>query len=93
MLRQIHRASVFGEMPADAQVAGDVRRQQVLYGVSLYRPPTKYDKGFSSYRAADKAITAPQFRDVEGAYSLAEKCSLAKAIVREYNSPKTDSGT
>ena len=80
-------------MPADAQVAGDVRRQQVLYGVSLYRPPTKYDKGFSSYRAADKAITAPQFRDVEGAYSLAEKCSLAKAIVQEYNSPKTDSGT
>ena len=80
-------------MPADAQVAGDVRRQQVLYGVSLYRPPTKYDKGFSSYRAADKAITAPQFRDVEGAYSSGERRSLARAIVRESKNPKVDPAT
>ena len=93
MLRQIHRASVFSEMPGDAQIAGDVRRRQVIYGVKLYRPPTKYDKGFSSYRAAEKAILAPQFREADGAYSLAEKNALAKAIVREHRFPKADSGT
>ena len=93
MLRQIHRASVFGETPTDAQVAGDVRRRQVLYGAKLYRPSTKCNKGFSSYRAADRAIRAPQFSGEEGAYSLSDRNALAKAIVREYRFPKSDSGT
>ena len=93
MLRQIHRVTVFGETPSAAMIAGDVRRRQVLYGVKLYRPPTKYDKGCSSYCAAEKAIRAPQFSGVEGAYSPAEKKTLARAIVREYRFPKADLAT
>ena len=93
MLRQIYRASVFGETPSEAQVAGDVRRQQVLYGAKLYKPSSKHVKGVSSYRAAEKAIRAPQFRDVEGAYTLAERDVLARAIRREYKFPRSDFGT
>ena len=86
LLRQIYRATVFGETPTDAKVAGDVRRRQVLYGASLYKPPTKHDKGVSSYLAAEKAIKAPQFSGESGVYSLPEKKTLARAIVREYRS-------
>ena len=86
LLQQIYRATVFGETPTDAKVAGDVRRRQVLYGASLYKPPTKHDKGVSSYLAAEKAIKAPQFSGESGAYSLPEKKTLARAIVREYRS-------
>ena len=93
MLRQIYRASVFGETPSEAQVAGDVRRQQVLYGAKLYKPSSKHVKGVSSYRAAEKAIRAPQFHDVEGAYTLAERDVLARAIRREYKFPRSDFGT
>ncbi len=93
MLRQIQRATVFGEVPSAAEVAGDVRRQQVVYGASFYRERTKYDEGFSSYKAAEMAICAPQFNGVQGAYSLAEKAALAKAIIREYRHPKDDFGT
>ena len=76
-----------------AALEGAVRRRQVLYGVKLYRPPTKYDRGLSSYRAAEKAIRAPQFSGVEGAYLPAEKKTLAHAIVREYRFPKADLAT
>ena len=93
MLRQIYRASVLGETPSEAQIAGDVRRQQVLYGAELYKPSSKHVKGVSSYRAAEKAIRAPQFRDVEGAYKSADKKTLAQAIVREYKFPKSDLAT
>lgn len=93
MLHQIHRATVYGETPTDAQIAGDVRRQQVLYGADLYRPTSKHVKGVSSYAAAEKAILAPQFKGIEGAYSLAEKNTLARAIAREYKSPKDDFAT
>lgn len=87
MLRQIRRATVLGKVTPDAELAGDVRRQQVLYGAKLYRKPTKYDKDRSSYRAAEMAIRAPQFKGVEGAYSIKQKNTLARAIRREYNSP------
>ena len=93
MLHQIYRATVYGENPTDAQFAGDVRRQQVRYGADLYRPTSKHVKGVSSYTAAEKAILAPQFKGVEGAYSLAEKKTLARAIVREYRSPRDDFAT
>ena len=93
MLRQIHRATVYGETPTEAQIAGDVRRRQVLYGAELYRPTSKYVKGVSSYAAAEKAIRAPQFSDVEGAYRISEKESLARAIRRERASLKGNFGT
>ena len=88
LIRQIHRAAVFGEIPTSAQVAGDVRRRQILYGAGLYKRPTKHSKGVSSYRAAEMAIKAPQFLGAEGAYSIAEKHSLARAIEREIRSPR-----
>ena len=93
MLRHIHRAAVFGETPTEAQVAGDVRRRQVLYGAELYRPASRYVKGMSSCVAAEKAIRAPQFSDVEGAYGLPEKESLARAIRRERASSRWISRT
>ena len=86
ILNQIHKASVFGEMPTDSQVAGNIRRQQVIYGVKLYRPSSGKSKGFSSLKAADRAICAPQFKDAPGAYSAKERRSLAKSIIREYKS-------
>ena len=82
MLKQIHRASVYGETPTAAQVVGDVRRRQIAYGVKLYKPSSRYVKGVSSYVAAKQAIR--QFEDAQGAYSSAEMASLAKAIRREY---------
>ena len=93
MLRQIHRASVFGQTPTVSQVAGDVRRQQVLYGLKLYSPASKFVKGVSSYVAAKKAILTPQFYDVEGAYKMSQIKTLARAILREYKSPKDNSAT
>ena len=93
LIRQIHRAAVFGEIPTSAQVAGDVRRRQILYGAGLYKRPTKHSKGVSSYRAAEMAIKAPQFLGAEGAYSIAEKHSLARAIRREHDNPAQDFGT
>ena len=49
---------------------------------------------FSSWGdAAEKAILAPQFREADGAYSLAEKKTLAQAIVRAHRFPKADFAT
>ena len=87
LLNEIHRAAVFGETPVDARVSGDIRRSQVLYGASLYRPSSRHVKGVSSTQAARSAIK--QFRGRPGAYSLEETASLAKAILREYQSLKT----
>lgn len=86
-------AAVLGRTPTDAQIAGDVRRRQVFYGVKLYKPGSKHIKGFSALKAAIRAINDPQFQNVEGAYSIAEKRSLARAIQREYKSPRDDSAT
>ena len=85
MLEQIYRASVYGETPTYAQRAGDVRRRQIAYGVTLYKPSSRYVKGVSSYVAARQAVR--QFEDAEGAYSSDEIASLAKAIRREYQKP------
>ena len=85
LLRQIHRATVYGETPTDAQLAGDVRREQVAYGLRFYKPSTRYVTGVSYVQAARKAIVAPQFVGAEGAYSLGELKTLAKAIERAYN--------
>ena len=85
MLAQIYRASVYGETPTYAQRAGDVRRRQIAYGVTLYKPSSRYVKGVSSYVAARQAVR--QFEDAEGAYSSDEIASLAKAIRREYQKP------
>ena len=52
-----------------------------------------FTQGVSLHGPADRAILAPQFREADGAYSLAEKNALAKAIVREHRFPKADSGT
>ena len=82
LLRQVQRAAVFGEMPTDAQVAGDVRRRQVAYGANLYRPSSRHVKGVSFADAAQKAILAQQFKGVAGAYTMSEKHSLARAIQR-----------
>ena len=82
MLRQVQRAAVFGEIPTDAQVAGDVRRRQVTYGANLYRPSSRHVKGVSFADAAQKAILAQQFKGVAGAYTMSEKHSLARAIQR-----------
>ena len=83
MLRQIHKAAVFGETPTDSQVAGNIRQQQVIYGVKLYRPSSGKSKGFSSLKAADRAISAPQFKDAPGAYKATERQTLAKEIRRK----------
>ena len=83
ILNQIHKASVFGEMPTDSQVAGNIRRQQIIYGVKLYRPSSGKSKGFSSLKAADCAISAPQFKDAQGAYKATERQTLAKEIRRK----------
>ena len=82
MLRKVYRAAVFGEMPTDAQVAGDVRRQQVAYGAGLYKPSSKHKKGVSFETAAKKAILAQEFKGVAGAYTMSEKKTLARAIQR-----------
>ena len=82
ILHQIPRASVFGETPSDAQTVGDLRRQQVAYGASLYRPSSRHVKGVSFADAAHKAILAQQFKGVAGAYTMSEKHSLARAIQR-----------
>ena len=49
--------------------------------------------GFIEKRCAEFGINDPQFQNVEGAYSIAEKRSLARAIQREYKSPRDDSAT
>ena len=92
MLREIHQASFLNEIPTDAQIADCVRQRQVAYGVELYRPRTKYDKGLSFDKAAKVAIKDPQFRDVPGAYSLGEERSLAQAIRRVVESRKNEAG-
>ncbi len=82
MLRQIHRASVYGDTPTDAQIAGDVRRKQVEYGLDRYRPSSKYQKGISATKAASLAINASEFEGLEGAYTSSEIKTLARAIQR-----------
>ena len=52
--------------------------------MKFYRPSSRHVKGFSSGRAALKAISAPQFKGAPGAYVFSEQAALAKAIIREY---------
>ena len=84
MLRKVYRAAVFGEMPTDAQIAGDVRRRQAIYGASLYKPSSKHVKGVSFAAAAKRAILAQEFKGVDGAYTMSERKNLARAIERVY---------
>ena len=81
-LCRIEQASVYSKTPTEAQHSSNVRRQQVKYGAELYRPSTRFKKGFSFVQAAKAAINSPDFRDAEGAYSLSEKKTLAQAIRR-----------
>ena len=92
-LRRIEQASVFNQTPTESQHAGNVRRQQVEYGAKLYRPSTKFKRGFSFAQAAKAAINSPDFRDAEGAYSLSEKKSLTQAIRRYVRRGESDPAT
>lgn len=84
-LQRIERASVYNDTTPEAQHKAQTRRQQVKYGASLYRPTTKYERGFSYIRAAKAAIDHDRFRNAQGAYSASETKSLAQAIRRHLN--------
>ena len=92
-LFRIEQVTIFGKTPNNAQIACNVRRNQVQYGAELYRRPTKYDKGFSYSRAAKAAIENPNFRNARGAYSHSEEKSLAQAIRRNLLGLKPASAT
>lgn len=93
MLRDVLKAACYGKMPTDKRRAGEIRRMQAELGVSLYKPSSKFAKGFSLRKAAEKAIDDSRFKDVPGAYKMAEIGSLAKAIARKYKAQKENSGT
>ena len=90
---RIHDASVLGKEPSGSSLAGDVRRQQVAYGVKLYRPRSRHDKGVSFMRAAKMAINNPQFNGIVGAYTLPEAKTLSRAIQRAYKRKRFDFAT
>ena len=56
----------------------------MAYGVTIYRPRSRHDKGVSSMRAAKMAIDNPQFNGIVGAYTLPEAKALSRAIERAY---------
>ncbi len=84
MLEAVYNASVFGKEPNLSQSACIVRQQQVEYGLNLYRPSSRHNAGVSFRAAAKKAIEAPQFANVCGAYKIGEVHSLARAINRAF---------
>ena len=90
---RIHDASVLGKEPSGSSLAGDVRREQVAYGVTIYRPQSRHDKGVSFMRAAKMAINNPQFKDIDGAYTLPEAKTLSRAIERAYKRKRFDFAT
>ena len=90
---RIHDASVLGKEPSGSSLAGDVRQRQVEYGVKLYKPRSRHEKGFSSMRAAKMAINNPQFKDIDGAYTLPEAKTLSRAIQRAYKRKRFDFAT
>ena len=89
VLHQIQQAAVFGNNPTDSQLIGNIRHEQVIYGEKRYVPPSGKNKGYSASRAALDAIKAAEFKDKPGAYAIAEKRTLAQAILREYNRKKS----
>ena len=98
MLSKVYRRVVLEEDPDDAQRAGDIRQRQVLHGVGLYKPSSKYGKGVSFREAAKRTINADKFKGkggklLSGAYTLNEIASLAQAIRRAYNAEEADSDT
>lgn len=90
---RIHDASVLGKEPSSISLAGDVRQRQVEYGVKFYKPRSRHEKGFSSMRAAKMAIDNPQFKDIDGAYTLPEAKTLSRAIYRAYKRKRFDFAT
>ena len=93
VLHQIQQVAVYGNNPTDSQMAGNIRHEQVIYGANRYKPSSGKSRGYSAYRAATDAIKATEFKNKPGAYTIAEKSSLAQAIRREYNKGKADSAT
>ena len=93
VLHQIQQVAVYGNNPTDSQRAGNIRHRQVLYGAARYQPASGKNRGYSADRAATDAIKATEFKNKPGAYTIAEKSSLAQAIRREYNKERGDSAT
>jgi len=91
MLQETRDAACYGKMPSDKRRAGDVRHNQVVFGADLYRPSSKFAKGFSFRKAAAAAINDPQFKNSYGAYKMSEVSSLARAIARECKAQKPKS--
>jgi hypothetical protein len=92
-IKTIYETVALGKEPSTSEIAAETRHQQILFGVAQYKPRSKYNKGVSFMVAAKSAIFAPQFKDIEGGYKMAEIKSLARAIGREYKNPKLDFAT
>jgi hypothetical protein len=85
ILHQIQQVAVYGKNPTDSQRIGNIRREQVCYGVNRYKPASGRNKGYSASKAAMDAIRATEFKNKPGAYTDKEKRTLAQAILRAYN--------
>lgn len=92
-IKAIYNTVALGKEPSSSEIAAETRHQQILFGVTQYKPRSKYSKGVSFMLAAKLAISAPQFKNIEGSYKLNEIKSLARAIGREYKNPKLDNAT
>jgi hypothetical protein len=84
-LHRIEQTAVYGKNPTDSQRIGNIRREQVRYGVNRYKPASGRNKGYSASKAAMDAIRATEFKNKPGAYTDKEKRTLAQAILRAYN--------
>ena len=87
-LNAIYDASVLGKETPTGQIAAAVRKDQIEFGLNLYRPRTKHTKGISFRTAAIRTIKAERFEGAEGSYKMGEVKSLAQAIRRAFLSPK-----
>jgi hypothetical protein len=90
MLRKIFDSTVLSIEPDESHIIGEIRHLQVLHGVKLYKPKSKYEKGVSFMKAAKLTIKELKFKGKSGTYSENECASLARAIEREYENPKLD---
>lgn len=84
----LYDAVVRGKEPTQKRLAGDVRKEQITYGLGLYKQSSKHVKGVSFLTAARRTINADRFKDAEGGYKMGEVKSLAQAIRRAFLSPK-----
>ena len=87
-LDAVYDVVVRSKEPAQAQLASDVRHEQIAYGLSLYKPSSRHVKGVSFRTAAKRAINADRFKDAEGGYKMSEVKSLTQAIRRAFLSSK-----